>query len=91
VLAVARGHPLAALESVPLEALADHAVARIDGMAPDQYEAYVPLRTPSGKEIRRSDAVPRTLSEIFTLVARGEIVHPTVRSATVQEVLQARA
>jgi DNA-binding transcriptional LysR family regulator len=80
VLAVAREHPLAQRGSVSVEALADYRVPRIAGMAEDQYEAYIPGRTPSGREIARADASPRTLSEIFTLVARGEIVHPTVRS-----------
>jgi DNA-binding transcriptional LysR family regulator len=80
VLAVARGHPLADRASVTVETLADYRVPRIAGMAEDQYEAYIPRRTPSGREIPRAEASPRTLSEIFTLVARGEIVHPTVRS-----------
>jgi len=80
VLAVARGHPLAKLESVPVEALAGYKVPQIEGMAKDQYEAYVPRRTPNGSQIPRASALPRTLSEIFSLVARGEIVHPTVRS-----------
>jgi DNA-binding transcriptional LysR family regulator len=80
VLAVARDHPLAARASVPVEALADYAVPRIEGMAQNQYEAYVPLQTPTGRPIPRAGGAPRTLSEIFSLVARGEIVHPTVRS-----------
>lgn len=80
VLAVAREHPLAEHGSVSVEALADFKVPWIVGMAQDQYEAYIPRRTPSGKEIPRADAHPRTLSEIFSLVARSVVVHPTVRS-----------
>jgi hypothetical protein len=41
------------------------------------YDALVPPRTPSGRPVRRSHAVPG-LHETLALVASGQIVHPTV-------------
>jgi len=40
------------------------------------YDLIVPPRTPSGRPIRRTQAV-QTINEILSLVARGRIVHPT--------------
>jgi len=43
------------------------------------WEALVPGNTPSGKPIPQSHEV-RSLHEIWALVARGLIIHPTVAS-----------
>lgn len=80
VLAVARDHPLAGRASVTLEDVADHRVARFDTFPPEQIEALVPSRAPSGRPIVRAEARPGSLSELLTLVARGAIVHPTCRA-----------
>ena len=43
---------------------------------PALYDAIFPPRTPSGREIRRTQPV-RSIHELVALVARGQIVHPT--------------
>ena len=66
VLAVARADPLA-----------DREVAQMTpSFPPALYDAIFPPRAPSGREIRRGPAV-RSIHELVSLVARGQIVHPT--------------
>lgn len=79
-LAVARDHPLAARQSVTLEDVADYQVGNFESELTEMLEALVPSHTPAGRPIRRSSERPRTLPEVFTLVAAGVIVHPTVAS-----------
>jgi DNA-binding transcriptional LysR family regulator len=79
VLAVAADHPLAERPSVSIEDLADQPVNRWTGLPPALWDAIVPPSTPSGKPIPRT-AEATTLNEGLALVARGKIVHPTVRS-----------
>jgi DNA-binding transcriptional LysR family regulator len=79
-LAVARDHPLAQRQSVTLDDLADYAVAQFDTELKEMIEALIPLATPGGRPIPRAPVSPRSLPEVFTLVARGVIVHPTVPS-----------
>ena len=43
---------------------------------PALYDAIFPPRAPSGREIRRGPPV-RSIHELVSLVARGQIVHPT--------------
>ena len=43
---------------------------------PALYDAIFPPRAPSGREIRRGQPV-RSIHELVSLVARGQIVHPT--------------
>jgi DNA-binding transcriptional LysR family regulator len=83
VLAVASDHSLAARESVGLEELADHPVARIGSWPKELREAVVPARTPSGRRIRgtRVDAGDRALLDLPLRIARGELVLATVASA----------
>ena len=77
VLAVASGDPLAARRSVSAEDLADREVALMTPpFPPALYDAIIPPRTPSGRVIRRSQPV-RSIHELVSLVARGQIVHPT--------------
>jgi DNA-binding transcriptional LysR family regulator len=80
VVAVAKGHPLAERESISLEEVADHCVARIDTYLDEVIEAHLPRFSPSGRPIRRLDEPTQSFAELFTLVARGTIVHPTVPS-----------
>ena len=77
VLAVARTDPLAARASVTLEDLADREVAQMTpSFPPALYDAIFPPRAHSGREIRRGPPV-RSIHELVSLVARGQIVHPT--------------
>jgi DNA-binding transcriptional LysR family regulator len=89
VLAVARHHPLAGRDQVSIEEVADYAVAPLQhGFRRELVDGLVPPVTPSGRPIRRvgvevlrhasDDTLPIGPSHIAALVARGEIVHPTV-------------
>jgi DNA-binding transcriptional LysR family regulator len=79
VLAVASGHPLAARDAVVVEDLGGQPVAEPTGLRTELWDTFVPRVTPSGTPIPRTVQVT-TANEIFALVARGKIVHPTVRS-----------
>lgn len=78
VLLAGRGHRLAAKESVSVEELGDEEVHQNTSSFPDAlYDAIVPPVTPSGRPIRRT--YPWTDTEdVFTAVARGRIVHPSM-------------
>jgi DNA-binding transcriptional LysR family regulator len=80
VVAVARDHALARRESVTLDDVADHAVGEFDTPLKAMIEALIPSTTPAGRPIPRAPVRPRSLPEVFALVARGAIVHPTVPS-----------
>jgi DNA-binding transcriptional LysR family regulator len=78
VLAVARRHRLAARESVSAEELALEQVARLPPSFPQaQYDAIIPPCTPLGRPIPRTEPVC-SFHELPSLVARGQIVHPTM-------------
>jgi DNA-binding transcriptional LysR family regulator len=80
VVAVAVSHPLAGQETVSVEDLAEQPVARPPAAFPPAlWEALVPGNTPSGQPIPQTHDA-RSLHEIWALVARGLIVHPTVAS-----------
>jgi DNA-binding transcriptional LysR family regulator len=79
VLAVATTHPLAGRASVSVEDLGGQAVADFADLPPALWDRIVPRSTPSGKPIPRTIEVS-TPNEIFALVARGKIIHPTLRS-----------
>lgn len=84
VLAVAHDHPLAGRDTVDVEELADHRVVRFDNWPTELREAAVPSRTPQGRPIH-GPAVgvgDRALLGLPVRVARGELVFPTVESAT---------
>jgi DNA-binding transcriptional LysR family regulator len=77
VLAVASADPLAVRRSVSVEDLADREVARmIPPFPPALYDAIIPPRTPSGRDICRTQQV-HSIHELVALVAQGRIVHPT--------------
>ena len=80
VVAVALSHPLAGQKAVSVEDLGGQPVARPPAAFPPAlWEALVPGNTPSGKPIPQTyDA--RSIREVWALVARGLIVHPTVAS-----------
>jgi DNA-binding transcriptional LysR family regulator len=76
-LAVAPSHRLADRAAVSVEDLADEEVALLPPSTPPAvYDLLVPPHTPSGRPIRRTRPV-QTINEILSLVARGQIVHPT--------------
>jgi DNA-binding transcriptional LysR family regulator len=80
VLAVAASHPLSKQETVSVEDLAGQPVAGPPAdFPPALWEALVPANTPSGKPIPQAHEA-RSLHEIWALVARRLIVHPTVAS-----------
>lgn len=78
ILAVAADHPLAGQPTVSVEDLAGQPVSEPLGLPRALWHAIVPPATPSGVEIPRTVQVT-TPNEIFALVSRGKIVHPTVR------------
>lgn len=89
VVAVGHGHWLAGRESVSVEELADETVAQPPSTFPaSMTDAFLPPRTPSGRPIHRrvitghgpSDG--SFLPDVISAVARGEIVHITVRGLT---------
>lgn len=78
VLAVSRRHRLAGREWVSLEDLGEETIAHPPPSFPAALaDALFPLRTPSGRPIRRAQ-VPRSPYEIMAHVARGEIVQLTM-------------
>jgi DNA-binding transcriptional LysR family regulator len=82
VLAVAHDHPLARRTQVSTEDLGDYKVAKLSILPDDREEAWVPLRTPSGRPIERHPQRPESPDELAMLVARGKVVHPTVPSTS---------
>jgi DNA-binding transcriptional LysR family regulator len=78
VLAVSRRHRLAGRASVSFEDLGEETIADPPSSFPAALaDALFPLRTPSGRPIRRA-LVPRSPYEIMAHVARGEIVQLTM-------------
>ncbi|QES46074.1 LysR family transcriptional regulator [Streptomyces venezuelae] len=80
LLAMPVGHPLAGRTSVSLEELAGETFFGVVNGAPAYWwDFHVPPRTPSGREIRRGQAVA-SFQELMTLVAAGRGVSPVVAS-----------
>lgn len=75
---VAQHHPLAGRDSISYEDLADYPVTDQSTFSRELMNAFVPPRTPSGRLLKRRTR--RTLADAMTLVAAGELVHPTVPS-----------
>ncbi|HZE05386.1 MAG TPA: LysR family transcriptional regulator [Solirubrobacteraceae bacterium] len=76
LIGVASNHPLAGRESVTLEDIADYETHDGGGtQPPEKIDAWSPPRTPDGRPIRRRHLTKPTFSQIFALVAAGEIVH----------------
>jgi DNA-binding transcriptional LysR family regulator len=80
VLAVGRGHRLAARESVSAEDLAGEETHELASSYPAALgDAIMPRSTPSGRPIRRSQPA-HGADHVLTLIARCRIVHPTMAS-----------
>lgn len=80
LLALPVGHPLAGRASVSLEELAGETFFGVVNGAPAYWwDFHVPPRTPSGRVIRRGQAVA-SFQELMTLVAAGQGVSPVVAS-----------
>lgn len=80
VLAVRVGHPLAARGWASVEDLADYAVLDAEGVLPaETIDELMPRFTPAGRPVPRRGREGR-MAEVFSLVARGQVVHPTVAS-----------
>lgn len=81
ILAVAVDHPLAKRESISVEDLADYEAHDAGGRLPREYlDALSPQRTPRGRRIRRRHIETPSPSQVLAMVARNEIVHPTISS-----------
>lgn len=82
VLAVAADHPLAARPNVSAEVLGDYPVPNWHAAVATRAirRAFVPERTPSGRPVLVHPTPVRTLGEATSLIARGQVVHPTVTS-----------
>jgi DNA-binding transcriptional LysR family regulator len=78
ILLVANDQPLAARPSASVEDLGDHTVPVAPTLPRETLDAFVPPTTPSGRPIRRR--VVQSIDAVITLVALGEVVHPTVTS-----------
>jgi DNA-binding transcriptional LysR family regulator len=78
VVMVGRTHPLAGRTDVTTEDLVGHDVRSPHGVPAELAEATCPARTPSGRLIRFVDAPVDDNAELLYLLARGELVHPTV-------------
>jgi DNA-binding transcriptional LysR family regulator len=75
---VGRIHPLADRTEVTTEDLIGHDVRRPHGVPAELAEATCPARTPSGRFIRFVDAPVDDNAELLYLLARGQLIHPTV-------------
>jgi DNA-binding transcriptional LysR family regulator len=80
VLAVRAGHPLADRGWASVEDLADNAILDAGGVLPaETLDELMPRSTPSGRPVPRRGREGR-MAEVLSLVARGQVVHPTVAS-----------
>lgn len=78
VLAVARDHPLAERDSVSLEDIADYPVADMQWVFPSEIsDEFAPQSSGTGRLIRRVQ-INLGISGLSELIARGDLVHPTV-------------
>jgi DNA-binding transcriptional LysR family regulator len=82
VLAVAADHPLAHEQSVSVEVLGTYPVPNwaYQGSADRVRQAMVPSHTPSGRPVRVHPTAIRTVGETASLIARSQVVAPTVTS-----------
>lgn len=81
LLALAVSHPLADRESISVEDLADCVTHDSGGRLPREYlDALSPPETPRGRRIHRRHITTPSPTQVLALVARNEIVHPTITS-----------
>lgn len=79
-IVVPLGHPFARRDKVSVEDLADETVFGVVGSAPAYWwDHHVPKETPSGRPVRRGQAVA-TFHELMSLVAAGLGVSPVAAS-----------
>jgi DNA-binding transcriptional LysR family regulator len=78
VVMLGRTHPLAGHADLSVAELADYDVRRPQGVTPELAEATCPSTTPSGRPIRFIDAAVDDNAELLYLLARGQLIHPTV-------------
>ena len=78
VIVLARDHPLAGRSSIGVEDLTDYKMAVGAGLPRETGESLVPGAAPSGRPIAKAEV--RTFAEGIMRVARGELLHATVRS-----------
>lgn len=78
VVMVGRTHPLAGRTELTTEDLIGHDVRRPHGVPAELAKATCPAKTPSGRNIRFVDAPVDDNAELLYLLARGQLVHPTV-------------
>jgi DNA-binding transcriptional LysR family regulator len=78
ILVLARDHPLASRTSIGPEDLAGYTMAVGVAIPRETAEALMPAATPSGQPIAK--ATVRSFAEAIMRVARGELLHMTVRS-----------
>ena len=83
-LSVPRDHPLADRDSVDVEELGDYRLPRFDNWPRELHEVLSPSRTPAGRPIEhvRIPVGERSVDGLAVRIARGEIVYPSVASAT---------
>jgi DNA-binding transcriptional LysR family regulator len=83
-LAVAPDHPLADRDTVDVEELADHPILHLDNWPKELHEAILPARTPRGHPIPhvRIPVGERAVGDLAVRIARGEVVFPTIASAS---------
>ena len=81
ILAVATDHPLAKRDSVSVEDLVGCQVHDAGGRLPRGYiDTLIPPRTPRGRRIVRRHINTPSPTQILAMVARNEVVHPTISS-----------
>ena len=81
ILAVANDHPLAKRDNVSVEDLANCQAHDAGGRLPPEYiDTLIPPRTPRGRQIPRRHIGTPSPSQLLAMVARNEIVHPTISS-----------
>ena len=78
VVMVGRTHPLAGHIDLSTEDLIGHDVRRPHGVPSELAEATCPAQTPSGRRVRFVDAPVDDNAELLYLLARGQLIHPTV-------------
>jgi DNA-binding transcriptional LysR family regulator len=78
IVLVAADHPIGGRRSVTVDDLADYVLPDVPTLPSETMAALMPSTTSSGRPIAQRTV--RTMGEAITLVALGEIVHPTVAS-----------
>ena len=92
VLAMRRGHRLASQDSISAESLADEEThdpllteGHGRGFPPALGDAILPRATPSGRPISRKHRTWGSVEDIIAMVARSDMVHPTMAGISLFE------